>query len=169
MYVIFNFADPIIFNVIIYQCKIIRPENVYLFTCALICRLSTYLLSGKPYSSKGHDSSTMKGKNPYFVSTSYVSLEIEKHILMKTVKVKKLKRVRWLKIMKFSARKFPIFNVFDQIYYSLCHFWCRWLQMWTTSIHVFSINMSANVTRVPSYHAIPTCILYYQERFMHIW
>lgn len=34
-------------------------------------------------------------------------------------------------------------------------------------IHVFSINMSANITRVPSYHAIPTCLLYYQERFMH--
>lgn len=106
MYVIFNFADPIIFNVIIYQCKIIRPENVYLFTCALICRLSTYLLSGKPYSSKGHDSSTMKGKNPYFVSTSYVSLEIKKHILMKTVKVKKLKRVRWLKILRLHHEIF---------------------------------------------------------------
>lgn len=36
-------------------------------------------------------------------------------------------------------------------------------------IHVFSINMRANVTRVPSYHAIPTCILYYQERFMHFF
>lgn len=36
-------------------------------------------------------------------------------------------------------------------------------------IHVFSINMSANITRVPSYHAIPTCLLYYQERFMHFF
>lgn len=76
------------------------------FTCAFICRLGTYLLPGKPYSSKGPDSSAKKGR----ITTN------------------------------------PI-----------------WI------IHVFSINMRANVTRVPSYHAIPTCILYYQERFMHFF
>lgn len=76
------------------------------FTCAFICRLCTYLLPGKPYSSKGPDSSAKKGR----ITTN------------------------------------PI-----------------WI------IHVFSINMSANITRVPSYHAIPTCLLYYQERFMHFF
>lgn len=105
MYVIFNFADPIIFNVIIYQCKIIRPENVYLFTCALICRLSTYLLSGKPYSSKGHDSSTMKGKNPYFVSTSCFLRNQETHF-NENCKSEKLKRVRWLKILRLHHEIF---------------------------------------------------------------
>lgn len=64
------------------------------FISALICRLSTYLLFGKPYSSKGHDSFCKKGINPFFcwynfpVVTSYIFLEIKKHILMKTVKVK---------------------------------------------------------------------------------
>lgn len=88
---------------------------------------------------------------------------------MKTVKVK-IKKDPLFKNIK-THKVLPIFNdlIWPILLFSLLFFFMRMTTNPIWIIHVFSINMRANVTRVPSYHAIPTCILYYQERFMHFF
>lgn len=88
---------------------------------------------------------------------------------MKTVKVK-IKKDPLFKNIK-THKVLPIFNdlIWPTLLFSLLFFFMRMTTNPIWIIHVFSINMRANVTRVPSYHAIPTCILYYQERFMHFF
>lgn len=88
---------------------------------------------------------------------------------MKTVKVK-IKKDPLFKNIK-THKVLPIFNdlIWPTLLFSLLFFFMRMTTNPIWIIHVFSINMSANITRVPSYHAIPTCILYYQERFMHFF
>lgn len=88
---------------------------------------------------------------------------------MKTVKVK-IKKDPLFKNIK-THKVLPIFNdlIWPTLLFSLLFFFMRMTTNPIWIIHVFSINMSANITRVPSYHAIPTCLLYYQERFMHFF
>lgn len=88
---------------------------------------------------------------------------------MKTVKVKIKKDPLFKNIKRHKV--LPIFNdlIWPTLLFSLLFFFMRMTTNPIWIIHVFSINMSANITRVPSYHAIPTCILYYQERFMHFF
>lgn len=88
---------------------------------------------------------------------------------MKTVKVK-IKKDPLFKNIK-THKVLPIFNdlIWPTLLFSLLFFFMRMTTNPIWIIHVFSINMRANVTRVPSYHAIPTCLLYYQERFMHFF
>lgn len=84
------------------------------FTCAFICRLGTYLLPGKPYSSKGPDGSAKKGRiNPYLVRVIFMLLlhvfpKNPSNILMKTVKVK-IKKDPLFKNIK-THKVLPIFN-----------------------------------------------------------
>lgn len=88
---------------------------------------------------------------------------------MKTVKVKIKKDPLFKNIKRHKV--LPIFNdlIWPTLLFSLLFFFMRMTTNPIWIIHVFSINMSANITRVPSYHAIPTCLLYYQERFMHFF
>lgn len=88
---------------------------------------------------------------------------------MKTVKVKIKKDPLFKNIKRHKV--LPIFNdlIWPTLLFSLLFYFMRMTTNPIWIIHVFSINMSANITRVPSYHAIPTCLLYYQERFMHFF